>query len=66
MGKKRNGYNVLAGRPEGEAPLENLDVNGTILKWLLQKQDGERTMWTAIKDGVNLHSTIHLDGVVFD
>jgi hypothetical protein len=31
MGKKRNVYNVLAGRPEGKTPLENLDVNGTIL-----------------------------------
>jgi hypothetical protein len=46
MGKKRNGYNVWAGRSEGKAPLENLDVNGKILKWLSQKEDGEKRVWT--------------------
>jgi hypothetical protein len=37
MGKKRNAYRILMGKPEGERPLGNQDVSGwTILKWILE------------------------------
>jgi hypothetical protein len=42
MGKKRNTYRILVGKPERErVHLENLDVNGRILQWSLKKCDGK-------------------------
>jgi hypothetical protein len=38
MVKKRNAYRILAGQPEVNRPLGNLDVGGRIiLKWLAEK-----------------------------
>jgi hypothetical protein len=36
-GEKRKAYRIFLGKPEGERPLENLDVGGwIILKWILE------------------------------
>jgi hypothetical protein len=38
-------YRILAGKPEVNRSLENLDVGGSIiLKWLVEKQD--EVVWT--------------------
>jgi hypothetical protein len=38
MGKKRNVYRILVGKPEGKRPLEDQDVGGrTILKGILDR-----------------------------
>jgi hypothetical protein len=37
MGKKRNAYRILVGKPEGKRPLGNRDVGGRIiLRWVLE------------------------------
>jgi hypothetical protein len=41
MRDKRYAYRILMGKPEGKNHLEDQDVGGwTILKWILEKQDG--------------------------
>jgi hypothetical protein len=37
MGENRNAYRVLVGRLYGKRPLEELDIGGRILKWILEK-----------------------------
>jgi hypothetical protein len=47
MGKKRNAYSILVGKPEGKRPLGNLDVRGRIiLEGILQRYDG--VVWTGL------------------
>jgi len=42
MGKKRNTYRILVGKPEKKRDhLENLGVNGRILQLSLKKCDGK-------------------------
>jgi hypothetical protein len=37
MGKKRNAYRILVGKPEGKDKWEELNVAGSIvLKWILK------------------------------
>jgi hypothetical protein len=37
MGKKKNAYRILVGKPEGKRPLERPSVGGrVILKWILE------------------------------
>jgi hypothetical protein len=39
MGKMRNGYKILVGKPEGKIRLEDLGVDGKIiLEWILGKR----------------------------
>jgi hypothetical protein len=38
MGKKRNAYRILVGKPKEKDHLEDQDVGGwTILKWILER-----------------------------
>jgi hypothetical protein len=38
IGKLRNGYKILVGRPEANRPIKDLDVDGKIiLEWILGK-----------------------------
>jgi hypothetical protein len=38
MGERKHAYRILVGKPEGERPLEDQDVDGwTILKWILER-----------------------------
>jgi hypothetical protein len=41
MGKKRNKYKILVGKPEEKRPLRRPNVGGRIiLRWMLEKYDG--------------------------
>jgi hypothetical protein len=46
MGDRRGAYRVLVGRPDGKNHLEDLGVDGRILKWIFKKWDGEA--WTGL------------------
>jgi hypothetical protein len=52
MGEMRNAYKILAGKPKGKKPLEELGVDGRkILQWILQKEGGKLCtgfMWLRI------------------
>jgi hypothetical protein len=57
---KRNAYRLLVGNPEGDR-IEDQDVGGrTILKWILERQDGmvwidlvqNRDQWRALVNTV--------------
>jgi hypothetical protein len=38
MGKKRNAYRILLGKPEGKRPLGGPEIGGwSILKWILDR-----------------------------
>jgi hypothetical protein len=40
-GKNRNAYRILVGKSEGRRPLGDQDIGGwTVLKWILERQDG--------------------------
>jgi hypothetical protein len=40
MGEKRNAYRILVGMPEGKRSLGRPRRGRTILKWILERQDG--------------------------
>jgi hypothetical protein len=40
MGKKRNVYRVLVGKPEGKSPLEDLYLDGRIILKLERRGEG--------------------------
>jgi hypothetical protein len=45
LGKKRNVFRILVGKPEGKRSLGRLDVGGRIiLKWIFENKDG--VLWT--------------------
>ena len=46
MGDRRGAYRVFVGRPDGKNHLEDLCVDGRILKWIFKKWDGEA--WTGL------------------
>jgi hypothetical protein len=47
MGKKRNAYRILAGKPEGKRPVGRPILGGWImLGWNLERWDG--VMWTGL------------------
>jgi hypothetical protein len=56
MGKGRGAHSILVGRPEGRNHLEDLGVDGIILKWIFKKCDGmgwidmaqDRDKWRAL------------------
>jgi hypothetical protein len=61
MGKKRNAYRILVGKPRVRGHWEDLVVGGcTILKWILERQDGmdwidlaqDRDQWRALVNTV--------------
>jgi hypothetical protein len=41
MGEMTNAYKIFVGKPEGKNHLDDLVVDGRILKWILWKQDLE-------------------------
>jgi len=41
MGNRRGAYRVSVGRPEGMNQLQDLGVDGIILKWMFEKRDEE-------------------------
>jgi hypothetical protein len=41
MGDRRGACRDLVGRPDGKRPLEDLDLDGIILKWISTKCDGK-------------------------
>jgi hypothetical protein len=45
LGIRRGSYKVLVGRPDGKSYLENLDIDGRILRCIFKKWDEEA--WTA-------------------
>jgi hypothetical protein len=44
MGKRRDAYRALVGKPEGRNHLEDPGVDGRILKWTCERLDGG--VWT--------------------
>jgi hypothetical protein len=57
MGEMRNAYTILVGTPEWKRPLEDLHVNGKLLKWILGKLVGKVQtgyIWVGIGTGGRL------------
>jgi hypothetical protein len=41
VGKRRGAYRVLVEKPQRRNHLEDLGVDGSIIKWIFKKWDGE-------------------------
>jgi hypothetical protein len=41
MAEMRNAYKIFLGKSEGKRPLVDLEVDGSILKWILKEKNGK-------------------------